>query len=488
MSDRLSPRDLAFLTQETAAAPRQVASIDILDPGGDDESAFDYEAFLALVADRLAFVPRYRQRVQTVPGRLANPVWADDARFDLEYHVRRSALPRPGSMDQLRELVARIVSRPLDRSRPLWEMYVVEGLAEGRVAILAKAHQALVDGVNTVDLGQLLLDVRPDAAPAVEDGWEPRPASRPRLVFGAVRDTLTGVDTLSQTARTKGGLVLRHAAEALAVGGTVLRTLTGRRSDRPTPLTGPLSQQRLFVPLETDLADFRRIRDVRGGTVNDVILAVVTGGLRAWLMTRAESLAGLRRVPAVVPVSVIDEELEPTALGSMIAPHFVELPVGETSPVVRLHQVSYSFEKHKETSRVVGADRLAGITGFAPATFHMIGARVASESRTEHLLSVCNVPGPQTPRYAAGARLVASYPVHPLEPGHALAVGVTSYDGKVFFGVTADRDLVPDAHVLGQCLREALDELLDTVSGTRQRAPRGRARTKSQPSTRGGAT
>lgn len=475
-SDRLSPRDLAFLTQESVTAPQQVACIDILDPGDPDATGFDFDSFLALVDDRLAFVPRYRQRIQVVPGRLANPVWVDDARFDLRYHVRRSALPRPGSLDQLRDLVARIVSRPLDRSRPLWEMYVVEGLAGGRVALLSKTHEALADGVETVELGQLLLDARRDPVPPVADDWEPHPASGPRLVFGAVRDTLTDVDTLSETARTKGGLLMRQLSGALALGGGALRTLAGRRPERPTPLTGPLSQQRLYVTVDTDLADFRRIRDVHGGTVNDVILAVVTGGLRGWLMTRTESLAGLRRIPAVVPVSVIDDELEPTAVGSQIAPHFVELPVGEPSPVVRLHQVSYSFEKHKETSRVVGADRLTGISGFAPATFHMIGARVASQARTEHLVSVCNVPGPQTPRYAAGARLVASYPLQPLEPGRAVAIGVTSYDGQVFFGVTADRDLVPDAPVLGQCLREALDELLDTVTGALPRAPRGRTR------------
>ncbi|MFT4082757.1 MAG: wax ester/triacylglycerol synthase family O-acyltransferase [Nocardioides sp.] len=473
MSDRLSPRDLAFLVEESPTSPRHVLNIDILDPG---EPVFDYDAFRALVADRLAFVPRYRQRVQLVPGRLANPVWVDDTRFDLDYHIRRSALPRPGSLDQLRDLAAWIMSRQLDRSRPLWEMYVVEGLADGRVALIAKTHQALVDGVEVVELGQLLLDVRPSSATPVTDDWSPRGVTGPGLVLEAMRDSLSGVDTLSQTARTTGAQLAGRATRALAGAVSLAGMLLGRRPERPTPLTGTLSEQRLFVPFQTELADFRRIRDVHGGTVNDVILAVVTGGLRGWLMTRSESLAGLRQVPAVVPVSVIDGELEATALGSQIAPHFVELPVGETSPVVRLHQVSYSFEKHKETARVVGADRLAGITGFAPATFHMMGARVAARAEGDYLISVCNVPGPQTARYCVAARLVASYPVHPLEPGHSLAIGVTSYDGKVFFGLTADRDLVPDASVLGQCLREALDELLDTATGARQRAPRGRSR------------
>ncbi|MEX0427563.1 wax ester/triacylglycerol synthase family O-acyltransferase [Nocardioides sp. DS6] len=477
MSDRLGPRDLALLTRETGTAPRHNVTVDILDPG---ESGFDYDAFLDLVADRLSFVPRYRQRVQVVPGRLANPVWVDDDRFDLEYHVRRSAVPRPGGLDQLRDLVARIVSRPLDRSRPLWEMYVVEGLADGRVAVLSKAHQALVDGVDTVDLGQLLLDVNPSSATLGVDDWRPRRATRPGLILGAVRDTLTGVDTIAQTVRGVGGSLAGRVAGPGAFGA-LLQAVLPRRPERATPLTGRLSQQRRVVALETALDDYRRIRGAHGGTVNDVILAVVTGGLRGWLMTRAESLGGLRQIAAVVPVSVIDEDLEATAMGTQIAPHFVELPVGEGSPVVRLHQVSYSFEKHRETGRAVAADRLAGITGFAPVTFHAMGSRVAAEASGDVLLSVCNVPGPQTPRYAAGARLVASYPFHPLEPGHALAIGVTSYDKKVCFGITADRDLVPDADVIGQCLREALDELLDTTHA-RHRAPRGRSR-KGQPTT-----
>ena len=178
-----------------------------------------------------------------------------------------------------------------------------------------------------------------------------------------------------------------------------------------------------------------------------------------------------------MPVSVIDRELEATSLGSQIAAHFVDLPVGEASPVVRLHQVSYSFQAHKDTGRAVAANRLAGIAGFAPTTFHAIGSRVAAaELRRGFQIAITNVPGPQSPLYAAGARMVGTYPVPPLLPDQSLAIGITSYDGKVFYGITADRDLVPDADTLGQCIREALDELLDTVSGARPRAPRGRAR------------
>ena len=199
-------------------------------------------------------------------------------------------------------------------------------------------------------------------------------------------------------------------------------------------------------------------------------------------MTRAESLGGIRRIRAVAPVSVIDDELEATSLGSQIAPHWVDLPVGEPSPVVRLHQVSYSFEAHRATGRGVAADRLAALSGFAPATFHAVGARVAAEElRRGFQLAVTNVPGPQSPLFAGGARMLETYPIHPLLPGHALAIGVTSYDGSVFYGITADRDLLPDADLLGQCVTDALDELVDATSGTRGRAPRGRRTTTKPP-------
>jgi diacylglycerol O-acyltransferase len=473
MSERLRPRDLAILALESPTTPMHNATVEIFDPG---DSGFDHDRLVALIDDRLSFVPRYRQRLQPVPGRLANPLWLDDPHFDLGYHVRRSALPRPGTMDQLRELVARIVSRPLDRHRPLWEVYLVEGLADGRIAVLSKSHLAMVDGVETVDLGQVLLDTSPDVKPLGGDEW--RPGRRPSplgLVAGAVGDSAHQPRVVLDTVRSNAAVAWRAAGEVAVRAGRVAEALANRRPEPQSPLTGELSQQRRVVTVRTDLADYRTVREAHGGTVNDVVLATVTGALRFWLMTRAESLGGLRRIRAVVPVSVIDEELEATSLGTQIAAHWVDLPVGEASAVVRLHQVSYSFQAHKETGRGVAANRLAGIAGFAPATFHAIGSRVATEElRRGSQLNVTNVPGPQSPLHAAGARMVETYPVHPLMPGHALAIGVTSYDGSVYYGITADRDLLPDADVLGQCLTEALDELLDTASGTRPKVPRGR--------------
>ncbi|WP_426241506.1 WS/DGAT/MGAT family O-acyltransferase [Nocardioides sp. LHG3406-4] len=483
MSERLRPRDLAFLAAESPTTPMHNATLEIFDPG---ESGFDYRRLVALIGDRIAFVPRYRQRLQSVPGRLANPVWADDPDFDLAYHVRRSALPRPGTLDQLRELTARIISRPLDRQRPLWEVYFFEGLDGGRVAVLSKSHQILVDGVSTVDLGQVLLDDSPDAKTLGQDEWQARSRpTRASLVSDAVAESVQDPITIVNTVRSNVGFALRTAEQALNRVGAVAGALSNRRPVPESPVNGVLSQQRRFVAVTTDLKDYQRIRRVHGGTVNDVILATVTGALRGWLMTRTESMGGVRKLKAMVPMSVIDDELEATSLGTQIAGHEVTLPIGEPSPVVRLHQVSYAFHNHGETGRAVGAQRLAGIAGFAPTTFHALGSRVAAqELRRGFHLSVTNVPGPQFPLYAAGARMLESYPVHPLLPGHALAIGVTSYDGRVFYGITVDRDLLPDADVLGQCVVEALDELLDSASPARPRAPRGRKKT-APPTTKG---
>ncbi|HEY0952241.1 wax ester/triacylglycerol synthase family O-acyltransferase [Nocardioides sp.] len=476
MTERLRPRDVAILAEESASTPMHNATVEIFDPG---ESGFDYARLVRLVQERISFVPRYRQRVQVVPGRVANPVWVDDDHFDIGYHVRRSALPRPGSLDQLRDLVARIVSRPLDRSRPLWEVYFVEGLADGQVAILSKSHQVLVDGIHTVDLGQVLLDKSPEPKELGADGWRARGRPSPLgLMAEAVRDSVTAPETVLDTLRSTTGAALRGVAGTARSASRVIDALANRTPSADSPIIGPLSQQRRVVAVRTDLADYRLVREAHGGTVNDVVLATVTGALRAWLMTRGESMRGIRRVRAVVPISVIDAELEATSLGSQIAAHFVDLPVWEASPVVRLHQVSYSFQAHKETGRAVAASRLVGISGFAPATFHAIGSRVAAVERRGYQLSVTNVPGPQAPLYAAGARMLATYPVPPLLEGHPLAIGVTSYDGHVYYGLTADRDMLPDADLLGPCLQEALDELVDSARGTRGRVPRGRKRRK----------
>lgn len=322
----------------------------------------------------------------------------------------------------------------------------------------------------------MLLDKSAQPKELGADGWRARTHPSPlTLMTDALRESLSSPEIVADTLLSTTSSVLRGAASTARSAGRVFDALANRRASGDLPTIGPLSQQRRIIVVRTDLADHRSVREAHGGTVNDVVLATVTGALRAWLMARGESMRGIRQIRAVVPVSVIDDELEATSLGSQIAAHFVDLPVWEASPVVRLHQVSYSFQAHKETGRAVAASRLASLSGFAPATFHAIGSRVAAvERRRGYQLVVTNVPGPQAPLYAAGARMVATYPVPPLLEGHPLAIGVTSYDGHVYYGLTADRDMLPDADLLGPCVREALDELVDSASGSRTRVPRGR--------------
>jgi diacylglycerol O-acyltransferase len=460
MPNRLSARDVAFLAEENNRHPLHVATVAILAPG---PGGFDYQTLVDLINERISFVPRYRQRLVTAPTPLARPVWVDDDDFDLTYHVRRSAVPRPGSMEQLRELVARLLARRLDRERPLWEAYLVEGLADDRVALLIKSHQALVDGTHTVDLAQVIVDDTNRARDVPPDHWQPRPGPGTAQLV---------TDSLLATVKDP-----RQAVELAAHRARItLGALPAARGELRGPLAASLSQQRRFMTVATRLEDYRCVRDTHGGTVNDVVLATIAGGLRNWLLTRGEQLRVTTRFRAMVPMSVLDEE-QPTSVGSSVVGHQVSLPVGESNPVVRLHQVSYALKAHKETGRAVAAGKLAAMPGFAPTTFHALGARIVHEQPPgSYQLAVTNVPGSQEPLFVAGAQMVQTYPALPLTEGHALAIGVTSYDGGVYLGLVSDRDAMPDLEVLGSCLTDALEELVDTASSSRGRAPRGRKR------------
>ena len=471
MPDRLSPLDVSFLYLEESTTPMHVGSVAIF---RSPKTGFDHDRLVDLIGTRIAFVPRYRQRVRWVPGRLANPVWVDDERFDLSYHVRRSALPRPGSVEQLAELVARVQSRPLDRHRPLWEMYLVEGLSDRRFALITKTHHAMIDGIAAVDIGQVILDTRPDARDRAPDTWRPAPEPSPvELMAGAIAETVRRPTAVLDAVR--GGVSeVRHTVGRLAgaAGGLLAAATSAARSAPESPLNTEIGEQRRYAMVALDLDDHRRVRKAhdRGGedvTVNDVVLATIAGALRAWLLTRGEKVAPSTTVRALVPVSVSPapgEAAGAPVAGNRVASYLVELPVGEPSPVMRLHQVSYRMRAHKETGQAVGAQALVGLAGFAPPTLHALGARVASGlSRRWFNLVVTNVPGPQQPLYAGPARLLESYPVVPLARGQVLSVGITSYDGRVFYGLNADRDAMPDLAVFAQCLDDAVAELVETV-------------------------
>jgi WS/DGAT/MGAT family acyltransferase len=461
MVDRLSPLDVSFLYLEEPTTPMHVGGVVLFQA---PEGGFDHDRLVALIKARIALVPRYRQKVRWVPGRIANPVWVDDEEFDVGYHVRRSALPRPGADAQLRDLVGRIMARPLDRNRPLWEMYLVEGLSGGRFAILTKTHHAMVDGAGAIDIGQVILDVTPEPQPAASVEWTPRKEpSDVDLLAGAVSEVLRSPGAAIDALRS-GAVDVRETAERFGrrALGLASAAVTIARPPASNPLNAPIGEARRFGMTSMSLEDFKSIRRMHGGTVNDVVLAVVSGALREWMMTRGESVSSRTQVRALVPVSVRGGGDD--AGGNHIAAFLVDLPVGEPQPVVRLHRISYEMEQLKATGQMVGAQALVGIAGFAPPTLHSLGARTANGwSRRMFNLVVTNVPGPQFPLYAGGALMLGAYPVVPLAKGQAVAIGLTSYDGGVYFGLNADRDAMTDVDVLAECLETSLQALLDTV-------------------------
>ena len=474
MPDRLTSLDTSFLALEDAVTPMHVGSVMVFDS---PEGGFDYDAMVRLIEQRLAFVPRYRQRVRGVPGGVANPVWVDDEGFDINYHVRRSALPRPGSDAQLEELVARIMPRPLDRHRPLWEVYLVEGLAEGRFAILTKTHHALVDGFNTVDVGQVILDGAKDAQLTGAQQWRPsRSPSSSELLVGAIADSVRAPGQVLETVRTGVSDVRAAVGKVASVAGDVVSTLA-RASARPaptSPLNAKVGRARRYAMIGTDLEDYRAIRArlTKGHfadevAVNDVVLATITGAFRSWLLTRGEPVHPATTVRALVPVRVHEGQGEGD--DKALTACFVDLPVGEPGAAIRLHQIAFAMRQQMEGGGAMGADALTGLGGFAPPTMHSMGARLAGAfSRRLYNVAITNVPGPQKPLYAAGATMVSSYPVMPLGPSQALSIGLTSYDGGVYYGLYGDRDAIPDLDVLGHGIVDALQELLD--------APRARKR------------
>jgi diacylglycerol O-acyltransferase len=467
MADRLQPLDVSFLYLEGPTTPMHVGGLAVFEPPAE---GFDYERFVELIEQRIALVPRYRQKIKWVPGHLANPVWVDDTEFDLSYHVRRSALPKPGSDEQLRELVARVQSRPLDRNRPLWEMYLVEGLSGGRFAVIQKTHHAMVDGVSAVDIGQVILDSTPVPREIPEDLWMPRPEpASVALLVDAVAEIVRRPTAILDTVR----IGLADAREvtgrlAGAVGGVLSAARVAARSAPDSPLNASIGSQRRFAVARTDLADYRKVRKQAGGTVNDVVLATVAGAIRGWMLSRGEPVRPASTVRAMVPVSVRGDS-ESGRLGNQVSSYLVDLPIGEPNPVVRLSQVSYAMKAHKESGQSVGAEALVALSGFAPPTLHALGARAAS-SFTRRLFNVVvtNVPGPQFPLYASGARMLEMFPVVPLATGQALSIGLTSYDGGVYYGLNADRDAMYDADVLASLIEEALTELVHTAGSGRR--------------------
>ncbi len=470
MTDRLSPSDAGFLYTEDVTTPMHVGGVVILQPNRAD---FDYSDIFELIRARLSLVPRYRQKVRFVPGRIARPVWVDDEDFDLTYHVRRSALPRPGTDAQLADLVGRLISRPLDRTRPLWEMYVVEGLAHGRIALVNKTHHSMVDKVGAVDVAAAILDISAQPRPLPEQVWLPTPApSDVDLVVDAIADITSRPSEILEAAKLT---ALDVRAAALEMGQAISGMFRiASRTVRPAPrsaLNVTVSGQRRFVGVQVRLADIKEIRKAHGGTINDIILTIITGALRSFLLSRGEPVLPGTMLRAMVPMSVRQPPSEANVVepSDPVASYLLDLPVAEPNPVMRLHQVSFAMAAHTESGQGVGADSLMELGRFAPPTLHALGARVGSGlSRRLYNVLITNVPGPQIPLYAAGAPVVAMYPVAPLAKGQALALSVTSYNGGVFFGLTADWDAMQDIEDFGEQITESLEELRATSRKSRR--------------------
>ena len=456
--DRLTGLDSSFLHLERGASHMHVAGAMILD--GHPPA---YDELIEHIVSRLHLVPRYRQRLAFVPLHQGRPVWVDDPHFNVAFHVRHTALPRPGREEQLKALCGRIFSQALDRSRPMWELWLVEGLADGRFALLSKTHHALVDGISGVDIVTVLFDTSPDPvgiAPPPEGEWTPRPApTGAQLLADALLERATAPAEMVRGVRA----VLRgprHVASKLAGAalgvGAVARA--GLRSAPPSPLNVRIGPHRRFTWVHGDLQQFKAIKNAFGATVNDVVLAAVAGALGRHLQ-RHDELEPDTVLRAMVPVSV-RADAERGALGNRVAAMWTTLPVGEADPIARLAAISREMSGVKDSGQAVGAQALTELTGFAPPTIIAQAARLSARQRMFNLV-VTNVPGPQLPLYMLGRRLERMFPMVPLAANQALGIAIMSYDGQLNFGLNADYDALPDVELLAHDLIDSIAELAD---------------------------
>jgi diacylglycerol O-acyltransferase len=450
--DRLSGLDASFLHLEDGGAHMHVGSVLVF-----EGEAPAYEDFVAHVESRLRLVPRYRQKLAFPPLPQSRPVWVDDPHFNIGYHVRHTALPAPAGEVQLRRLAGRLFAQRLDRAKPLWEVWLVGNLGDGRFAIVAKTHHALVDGISGVDIITVLFDLSPEPpepAPPSERAWFPRPepsgaalladalAERSRAPLGAVR---TGLDVLTHPDRTVG---------ALAGLGSVLRT--GVAGAPRSPLNVKIGPHRRFTWVDADLQDLRTIKSKLGGTVNDVVLAVVSAALRGWYEAHGHDTDGVT-LRAMVPMSV-RANAERGALGNRVTVMSARLPIHAADPLWRFRIVHEEMGDLKASGQAVGAEVLTRLTGFAPPTIVAQAMRLQTRQRFYNL-TVTNVPGPQFPLYVLGRRMRAAFPLVPLARNTALGIAILSYDGRMGFGLVSDYDAVPDLERLADNLGEAIGEL-----------------------------
>jgi WS/DGAT/MGAT family acyltransferase len=461
-AERLSPSDAMFLHLEDDKTHMHVASVTIF------EGSVDYQEALDEINRRLHLVPRFRQKLAFVPFGLERPVWVDDPHFNISYHVRHTALPEPGTEDALKRLAGRIMSQQLDRTKPLWEIWLVDRLVGDRFAMIAKTHHCLVDGVAGADITAVLLDMTPEPPDIPSEHWTPEPEpTQAQLISDAIRERTTQPVEIARGLRA----TLR-APRALARGATnFLEAMgalawAGLNPAPRTPLNVPIGPHRRFENVRASLDDFKTIKNALGGTVNDVVLTVVAGGMRRFLQHRGLDVRGLE-LKAMVPMS-IRAESERGALGNRVTAMAAPLPVYEEDPVVRLQIVREAMKDVKESKQAVGADMIMQLSGFAPPTILGQASRLQAQQRFVNLL-VTNVPGPQFPLYSRGHRLLDLFPMAPLGANQALGIAVMSYNGQLGFGLLGDFDAMPDLGVVAEGLEKSIAELMQEAEAAAAR-------------------
>ena len=455
----MSAQDASFLHIESDTSPMHVGGVSIF-----EGPPPPFQDVVAIVEGKLPLVPRYRQVVRAVPLSLAEPVWVDDPHFNLGYHLRQTALPAPGDETQLRTLVGRVMSQRLDRAKPLWELWLVEGLGQGRWALLSKVHHCMVDGVAGTDLMTVVLDRARDASTLPTSAWDPGPGpSTARLVADALVDR-------TRNPFAAAGQALHGLRAPRELAGTVIDTSRGLLGfvgaagiPSSSSINGPLGPHRRWDWARGRLSDVQRIRRSIGGTVNDVVLAAITEGFRELLQSREESVDRVLRT--LVPVSV-RRPGERGTYNNRVSAIFAELPVGIEDPERRLRSISEQMADLKESKQAVAGEVLTSLSGFAPPMLLALGARAASRVPQRSInTGTTNVPGPQFPLYLAGRRMLESFPYIPLFASVRIAVAIFSYDGALSFGVSGDYDTAPDIDVLCAGIEHGLAQLVD-LTGT----------------------
>jgi WS/DGAT/MGAT family acyltransferase len=454
--DRLTAIDASFLLQEGPVSHMHIGAL--VRAGG---PAPGYEDFLDSIRARLHLVPRYRQRLIYPPAGTGRPLWADDTDFSLDYHVRHTALPGPGSDEQLMNLSARVFSQQLDRSKPLWELWLVEGLADGGFALLSKSHHAMIDGIAGVDLGTVLFDLGPEPAPPPRDlePWCPDRRPNPVDLLAAGVTGMTKA-TIAVASRALGALTQpeRSLEEVHVAAEGIGEIAWAALNPAPaSPLNVEIGPHRRFAGVACELSDYKTVKNAFGGTVNDVVLAVVAGALRHWLHSRGVRTEGLE-LRALVPVSVRVSH-EASAGGNRLAAMRAPLPVYVEDPVERLAVVHEAMDDLKESKQAIGAEVLASMQQFAPPTVLAQASRLNFSTRLFNIL-VTNIPGPQFPLYVQGQEMTSVFPIAFLPKDHALAIAIMSYNGQMNFGLLGDYDAMPDLNAFGDAIETSLAELV----------------------------